>query len=541
MSRLEQLPAQPAEEHFQIPLKGLKELANMMDGNGVKVDQVRLSRHDTQVHLVHAHLQIELKPDMTVSQRSGNQPSGKAMATKDAVMQEANAQCPILIADSKIQIEIGEYIDKQTGRAFGEKPFRFKINGAHETYSVVDKCLKCNGATTNPCGTCHASGAAPCTGCVGQGTTQCSVCYGTGQQQRADGSRMPCTKCSGTGRGICMTCNGTKTLRCAVCNGNGRTACTECDRSGYWTHIYEANWHAEAVFELERKETLPEVVEVAELLGVQKLATEGHAEILRLVPEISGDKLILPYVALLPVSQVEFSLVGKTHPAVVAGLHGKIIEIEPLLDTMTKSGVSALVKLSKGPLAAAALVASACRFKMVRQVLAGLSHHSKSHVYHKLMREYPLLVTEKYAKATIRYADMALLALAEGPRWKGLIVGSVISAVMLAGYFLSSARESLRGFMVSQKMEQHMLAIDVLLWAICCGIAVLVIKVFASKALRKILPANVQVKDRGLPAAGRQGWISMPVIFVIWLGVAFAATPRPEWLILILQKLGIAI
>lgn len=541
MSRLEQLPAEPSEEHFLIPQKGLKDLANMLDGNGVKVEQVRLSRHDTQVHLVHAAMVVELKPDMTVAQRSGKQPTGKTMPNKEAVMQEAAAQGRILVTDANVQAEIGEFIDKKPGRSFGEKSLRFKINSAHETYCVVDKCLKCNGATTNPCGTCHASGMAPCTGCAGQGYTQCPVCYGAGQQQRADGSRVPCTKCSGSSRVVCMTCSGSKSLRCAVCNGNGRTSCTECDRSGYWTHIYEAHWHAEATFELDRRETLPEVVEVAELLGVQKIATEGHAEILRLTPEISQDKLVLPYVALLPVSQVEFSVVGKNHPAVVAGLHGKIIEIEPLLDTMIKPGVSALVKLSKGPLAAGALVASACRFKLIRQVLAGLAHHSKGHVYGKLLREYPLLVTDKFAKATIRYADMALLALAEGPRWKGLGVGTAGAAALFAGYFMTAAREALHGTLVSQKMEQHMLAADVLVWAIGCGIAFLTIKIFAAAALKKILPANVQVNDRGLPAAGRQGWISMPVVFVVWLGIAFAGAPRPDWLSLILQKLGISL
>lgn len=539
MSRIEQLPPEPAEEHFLIPLKGTKELALMLDGNGVKADQVRLVKHDTQVHIVHAHMLIEMKPDMTTSQRSGSQPVGKVFPTKEGVMADAVGRAITLANDENIQREIGEFLDKKPGKSFGEKPFRFKLAAAHEQYSVIDKCLKCNGATTNPCGTCNASGNAPCTGCAGGGFTQCPVCYATGQQQRADGSRMPCTKCSGTGRSMCMTCQGQKFLRCAVCNGQGRTSCTECDRTGFWTHIFDAHWHVEALFELERKMTLPEVVEVVELLGVQKTATEGHAEILRLVPEVAHDKLIMPYAGLLPVAQVEFSIIGKTHPAVVAGLHGRIIEIEPLLDTYVKPGVSALVKLSKGPLAAAALVASACRFKMIRQVLAGIAHHSKGHVYQKLMREYPLVVTEKFAKATIRYADLAVLALAEGPRWKGLAVGAVAAAGAYGGYFMTPARESVRGLMVSQRLDQHLLAADVVVWALGCGIAVIVVKIFAAQALKKILPQSVQIKDRGLPAAGRQGWITMPVTLTLWLIFAFLSAPRAEWLSAILQKIGI--
>lgn len=541
MSRLEQLPAQPAEEHFQIPQKGARDLANMLDGNGVKIDQVRLVKHDTQVHLVHAQMLVELKPDMTVSQRSGNQPSGKTMPTKEAVMADAAAQSKTLVADDNVQREIGEVIDKKPGKSFGEKPFRFKLAAAHQEYSVVDKCLKCNGATTNPCGTCNASGHAPCTGCAGQGATQCAVCYGTGQQQRADGSRVPCMKCSGSGRGVCMTCQGMKTLRCVVCNGQGRTSCTECDRSGHWTYIYDTHWHCEAQFELDRKQTLPEVVEVLEHLGIQKTATEGHAEILRLVSEVESDKLILPFIGLLPVSQVEFSVAGKSHPAVIAGLHGRIIEIEPLIDTLTKPGVSALVKLSKGPMAAAALVASACRFKMVRQVLAGLTHNSKSHVYQKLRREYQILVTDKFAKATIRYADLALLALAEGPRWKGLAAGSIAAGGLYAGYFMTPAREAVRGLMVQQQLEQHILAADFALWLLGWGLAVLGIKIFAAAALKKILPQNVQVKEHGLPSAGKQAWYALGSSGLVWLAVAFFATPRAEWLVNILRKFGLSL
>lgn len=539
MSRIEQLPPEPAEEHFLIPLKGTKLLAGMLDGNGVKADQVRLVKHDTQVHVVHAQMLIEMKPDMTTSQRSGNQPVGKTLPTKEAVMAEGIARAIVLANDANVQREIGEFLDKKPGKSFGEKPFRFKLAAAHEQYSVVDQCLKCNGATTNPCATCNASGSAPCTGCVGHGFTQCPICYGTGQQQRADGARMPCTKCTGTGRSMCMTCQGQKFLRCAVCAGQGRTACTECDRTGFWTHVYDAQWHVEATFELERKMTQPEVIEVVELLGVQKTATEGHAEILRLVPEVVGDKLILPYAALLPVAQVEFSVIGKTHPAVIAGLHGTIIEIEPLLDTYIKPGVSALVKLSKGPLAAAALVASACRFKLLRQVLAGLTHHSKGHVYQKLRNEYPLVVTDKFAKATIRYADLALLALAEGPRWKGLAVGAAVGAAAYAVYFMTPAREAIRGIMINQRLEQHLLAIDVLIWAIGCGIAVVTVKIFAAKALRKILPQTVQVKEHGLPAAGRQGWLAVPATLLLWVIFAFVSQPRAEWLTTILQKIGI--
>lgn len=539
MSRLEQLPVQPDEKHFEIPHKGLKLLADMLDGNGVRAGQVRLIRHDTQVHVVHAFMHIDIKPDLATSQISGNQPSGTVVTDKEAVLHEAAAKAAALAADTQVQAEILEFIGKLPGQGFGDSPFKMKSAAAPETYSVIDKCARCNGMAKCQCTSCNGNGQTACTGCVGQGYTQCPVCYGTGQQQRADGARTPCSKCSGSGRSLCMTCQGAKTLRCAVCSGNGNTPCTTCGRTGYSTQIFTAHWQVEGTFGLDRKDTSPEVIEVVELIGVQKTATDGHAEILLLMPEMMEGKLVFPYAALLPVAQVEFNVAGKTHPAVVAGLHGRLIEIEPLLDNLIKPGVGALVKLSKGPLAAAALIANACRFRVIRQVLAGLSHHGKSNVYHGLMRQYPLLISEKFGKATVRYADTALLSLSEGPRWKGLLAGTACAAGLFALYFLTPLRESGRGMLVTQNLEKHALALDVAIWSVGCILTFFIIKFFAASALKKMLPQSAQVKEAGLPAAGRQGWFSMLSTFIVWACCALAASPQPEWLMSILKKLGL--
>lgn len=539
MSRQEQLPDQPAEEHFLIPQKGLKELSLMLDGNGVRADQVRLARHETIVHQVPGEIIVVMKPDISIKQVKGKNPVGTTLGDKQQVLADAEAAGKGLIAAEAAQKEIIAAIAEKPGLGFGVDPFKFKIKSAHKEYSVVDTCQKCHGATMSTCNTCAGTGSSTCTGCTGNGFTQCSMCYGSGQFQKSDGSRPPCTKCAGVGRAMCLTCQGQKILRCAVCSGQGKIGCSECDRSGFWTHVFDANWHAEALFVLDRAIIPPEVLEVVDILGVKQLATEAHAEILKLVPEQKEEKLIIPFVALLPIAQIEFTLEGKNHPAVVAGLNGRVVEVEALLDKLIKPGISALLKLSKGPMAVSSLMATACRFKATRQVLAGLAHHTKGHVYKKMVKEYPLVLTENYAKATVTYAQQAILALSEGPRWRGFAAGCAAAAVIAAGYFLSPIRTDIAKMLASQNLGRHLVLVDVLIWALGYVATVFAIKFSAAAGLKKLLPDSVQVKERGLPAAGRQGIIGLPVTFVFWLGAAFFATIRPEWLSVLLKKVGL--
>ena len=87
-------------------------------------------------------------------------------------------------------------------------------------------------------------------------------------------------------------------------------------------------------------------------------------------------------------------------------------------------------------------------------------------------------------------------------------------------------------------MLQHLVLADVCIWALGYLLTILIIKLVAAAALNKVLPDSVQVKDRGLPASGRQGLMALPTTLVCWLATAFFASAQPEWLLNILRKLG---
>lgn len=534
------VPEQPSEQHFLIPQKGAERLGKLVDGNGLKAEQVRLARHETLVHQLPGEVNIVLKPDVIKGQLKGNRPHGQVCGTEGEVMGKAAGLAQQFVFDKDVHIELLQLLDKDPGRGWGIDPFRHPLAVTRKEFCVVDQCLKCSGQMRYSCTSCNGSGAMVCGGCNGQGVAACPNCNGSGGVGTADGGRAPCGRCASTGRIGCVTCQGAKQLRCTACGGNGKLTCMECDGSGYWTHIFDMTFHAEAEFILDREQTPQDVLAVVDRLGIRQLAIEGHAEIFRLPENPEQGHLIVPYLAFLPLCNAEFSIEGKQYPAGVAGLTGRIMGIDPVLDPVMKPGINALFKLSKGPLAVEALIDQACKYRLLRQVISGLSHHSKKQVYFTLAKEYPLVVSEKYLKGAIKYADIALLALGKGPRIKGLLLGTAAAAGLYAGYYMSPVRGVIMSQLVEMEARHLEILPDIAVFAAGYLLAWLAVKYMAAGALKKLLPPEVQTaSDKGLPSAGQQGWHALLTTLMAWAACAFFAMGvKPMWVLMVLKMLG---
>lgn len=535
MSEPDKVPEQPDEIHFQICQRAAETLGRLVDGNGLKADQVRLARHETLVHQVPAYIHVELKPDISKKQYKGNVPRGKVLGGADGVHMEAAGLVRDFVKDINVITQIVNDVKEDEGKGFGMDPFKIALPATAKEFSVVEKCLKCNGAQFYQCVRCASQGQVPCQGCNAQGYSQCPQCFGSGQVQQAGGPRVPCNRCNAQGRIQCLQCNGQRNIKCNICNGQGRIDCTECDRSGFWTNVYQLAFHADGEFVLDRQQVPPDVLAVIDTLGVRNLATKGFAQIFRTGIESKEKFITIPYLAFLPIAQAEFTVEGKPYPAIIAGLPGRIMSIQPVLDTTIKPGINALYKLSKGPMAAQALIDQACRFRLIRQVLTGLAKQSKKQVYQGLLTEYPVGLSEKYAKATIRYANDAVLAIGRGPRRKGLIGGTLGAAILMAAYFMGPIRPQLKQSMVETGHARHMFLPDLAVWGLGYLIALYAIKIMASGSLKKFLPDDVQSKAKGLPSAGEHGLYAIGTTLAVWVAMAFAGSSRPEWLLSLLN------
>lgn len=532
-------PAAPAEIHFAISQKAAATLGSRVDGNGLKAQQVLLARHETLVHQVPGAVTVRLKPEIVKSQLKGKHPQGQVLDSYAAVLSHSEGDIAALLGGRDVQQEILQATGKLPGQGFGMEPLTLALHTAKKEFSSIDMCLKCNGATFLPCNPCNATGKIPCKACNGQGFVSCQTCFGSGQVQQHDGSAGPCPQCQSTGKIQCLACQGLKTMICTACQGQCKTGCTECGQSGFLTHLYQVVYKASLLFEPDLRQTPPDVRQIIDKLGVKQLATEGHAEIFRQPPEIRENAIYIPFIALLPVAQAEFSIEGKPCPATVAGLRGRILQIDPVLDALVKPGIKALQSMSKGPLASQNLIDTACKYRLIRETLSDLTRRPKKAVYQKLVRDYPLILSAKYANATIHYANMALLSIGTGPRNKGLLAGTALSALLAAGYYLTPARGRILAALLQKNISQHIFLLDVAVWLLGWAIAVLTIKFIAAQAFRKLLPDSIQTGKNDLAAAGHQGLWALPASLAAGLLIALFSAAKPEWMLPVLKSLGV--
>jgi hypothetical protein len=522
-----ELPPQSAVLHRAIAQKAAENLGRMCDGNGLKADQVKLTRADTAIERIGGYVSIKLATQTQRSQGKGRAAQGMAVESAADVAAIAEGQISNMLRDGGFHEQMRALLQKDPGEGFGMDSVVLPLPGQRKDFSVTSPCPTCAGNTLVNCHACGGRGNSPCPTCRGNGFSNCIGCQGLGRVLDPSGTYIPCMRCQGTGKNFCATCRGQRTIACSTCRGQCRIGCLDCGQTGFLTEIYKVNYTAECSFDVDWRETSSEGRAIGHKIGLRALATEKHIEIIWQEPKALAGEIRLPCTAFLPIAKAEFSIEGRAWPAVVAGLQGRIIDIEPVLDDYLKPGINALMNLSKGPLARQALIDTACKYRLIRQTLTGLARFSQKNVYQRLNKSYPLMLSDKYARATVKYAASAVATLSARPRYEGLAAGTVIAALLTAVYFMMP----LRHLLVVYIPPLFMLAPDVIVWLAGWGITVYTIKRLTARGLQKLLPGSLQIGKGALPSAGPQGWMGLLTTGVVWLLIAFCAAEKPGWIL----------
>jgi len=522
-----ELPPTSVAAHKAIAQKALENLGRMLDGNGLKADQIKLTRADTTIERIGGYVSIKLATQTQRSQGKGRAPQGMAVESASDVATIAQGQIGTLLRDGGFHEEMRALLQKDPGEGFGMDNVVLPLPAQRKDFSVTSPCPTCAGNAMVNCHACNGKCHTSCPTCGGNGFSNCMGCQGLGRVLDPSGNYMPCLRCQGSGKNFCATCRGQRTITCASCRGQGRIGCLDCGQTGFLTEIYKVNYTAECSFDIDWRETSPEGRTAAHKIGLRALATEKNIEIIWQAPIGLIGEIRLPCTAFFPLAKAEFAVEGHSYPATVAGLQGRIIEIEPVLDEYIKPGINALMNLAKGPLARQALIDTACKYRLIRQTIAGLARFSQKNVYLRLNKSYPLMLSEKYATATVKYAASAIKTLSARPRYEGLATGTLIAALLSAVYFMAPLRHLLAGYIP----PLFMLVPDIIVWLAGCGITVYMIRYLTARGLKKLLPNSLQIDKGGLPSAGPHGWVGLLTTFIVWLLIAFCAAEKPAWIL----------
>jgi hypothetical protein len=475
-------------------------LALRAEGNGLSSDQVRLTGHNTTLYDIPGATAARLKPEVRKSQLRGRVPTGEVTGSAQQALARANGTAAEFTRDQQVVKALQEELARMPGGGWGAKAEKITLTRTKKDFCCFETCQKCAGRGRAPCGNCTATGFVKCTLCGGDGKAR--------DIRDADGL---CDRCVGRGR-----------INCDRCSTQRHIPCQECGQRGTWTDVWSVVCVAQLSFGHDPALIPPGAELAINTLGLENLTAGGYATLTPGIPETQGEIIYLPLTAHLAVAEAEFQVGGRQVSAQAAGLRGNIVRIEPLLDPCLKPGINALLRLSKGPLAAQSLMAQACKYKLLRDALANCASKSKKAAYMAILEEYPLIVSDKYARAAAQHAGGALDAVGKRPRIAGLAFGALAAGAVCALYW----RAPQLRHMVSKPV-----AADVAVWLSLWGLCVAGIRALVARGLNKILPQGVRPPVSAGPYAAYAGLLT----FTLWAALAFPA--QPEWLVDLLHRL----
>ena len=239
--------------------------------------------------------------------------------------------------------------------------------------------------------------------------------------------------------------------------------------------------------------------------------------------------MVNTYHLVLPYSDTAFSIDSVEYPAFVMGFQGKVIDIDYFLDPLIKKGIIALKKITEGPMATDALIEKATSYRIIRNVLSQCNHKSKKFILRKLLHDYPLGLSEKYAKAAIVNADLALKKITQKPRYIGLGVNAGLTAIVSYLWLFQNIRGKILANIPEAMTHLSPLADFVPLLLIFI-LGQIMIKEFANKVLKKVSPEDGEVQLK-MPKSNFFTILSGAIIVMIFIIIASIAPIKPDWLL----------
>lgn len=514
--------------------KARQRIAALVDGNGMKGTDVRIEQIEESVYALPGILEIELKPQRATHEIPGKKPDMdcKIVGSETELETALKHAHDRILQDPEQDAILLEKIREDEGHGWGLDGVKFKIPEFDHAYGIVKQCLKCRGSGKVGCAACQGQGRVSCNKCQATGIVICKFCKKTGQiENPTTNEKQVCHHCQGRGHSICTTCQGQKSVPCGKCSGSGKENCKTCAATGSLTHITALQFEALTTFTLPEENFPPNVLAAVKAIGVREVATRKHARIKRIKPEEmkkydepKDGKQRLYLQAFLPYADVVFSLDTRKLPAVIVGFRATVLKAGRFMDILLKPGIEHLKHAAQGHGNAGYLIGKAGKYRALKNVLLNTSGHAEKKVTDTLLKQYPIGLSKKYARAAVHFSNQALRRVTRTARYTGLGLAITLAAGVSWAYFFTGARGQALAALPDPRLEP---ALDLLILAALCGAGVYLVKLMALRALKSVLPRKGKT---ALPDAGTSGYYALFGIPLMFLAAAFLAPDQPGWI-----------
>jgi hypothetical protein len=462
--------------------KAIGQLHDLLKGNGVSTDKLEYETIEGGLYQLEGYSRIEISYSRTQGQsgRKNRKESYQKVESREALEDAIEAARRELCEKSDKRKLIVKKLLQTRDQGFNPDGYRLDLGD-----------FNCNFVLPSECEACHQYGSVTCQGCQGSKQIQCRKCHGATQITcpQCQGSafvqgpngRQQCQQCGGQGQVHCDKCRSSGRIACPKCSAQGRKTCQQCGGTGWHEEITHIAFYAETRLEYDTH-TLPRgLVRILH----KKAGDLAAGQALNLNVEEGSDQnaaytIYVNYTGYIPYGKLHMRLKDKHLSALVYGHDARLDEVPPFLEHCCSTGIKELQKAADTPGEATTALETAGRYRLLRQALILSSQYKPRLALDKLAEQYPHGMRQATRKGIVVKSDQALRNVTKRPRLIGLLIGLVLSASVITGYYFKVQMHL--PFTAPWKLGM----VDLALVGLCCLLTSASIHLLAMRGLRRV-------------------------------------------------------
>lgn len=521
-----------ADYNYPVELikKAEARIQKQVNGNGIDPKSITLAVKRQGLGIFSAETSFELDIDIKATQIKGRQSDGEHL---DAGKTQETVQAYISDLKSKdsFNSEIKEKIKSLALSGFGGSGDIIQLGGYKKSYCEHTPCGTCQGKGQATCGTCRGQGQSQCQLCYARGLIKCMFCNGMGEIQNGENKQI-CTQCQGRREVFCTQCHGQKMTQCMTCQTKGTISCGSCNGGGVNTIHTTVTPLAKISSAIHLQELDDEPKILANKIGALKLAKGGHIDIEQIKPPedendvassemsyyedeatTSNTNKTVYYQSSMPWSIAEIQIDSRPYNISFVGKKGAVCDSQPFMDDILKTSLNQIQNAAKGNGFVAGLLKDACELRVSRETLSLVATKNRKKALVELGKNYNIGFGKGTLHGLVQNSYLALQRITRRPRYIGLCVGLIISAVIYYYWFMSGGRTFTSAHPINTRYAMDAIPLII-------GLLVTVISIKgAGFFVFKNLMRDIGVKTNKMPALGTAGLYAVIGNLLLWGGV----------------------
>ncbi len=500
-------------------------IQKQVEGNGLDPKNIDLTLKRQGLGVFHAHTHFTIDSKVETNFTKGKQAQGRLIDSGQSQSEIATFvhDCE---SDEAIKTQAIEIIKALPLKGFGADKNEIPLGGQKLILSEQTSCGRCQGKGQAQCQTCHGRGQAECVMCHAQGYLQCLHCAGRGEIQNGNQMQI-CNYCHGKRQVFCTECHGQKQTPCKMCQARGINTCAECKGEGANTTNITITPIIKIASEIFIAELDDEPKIFASNIGAFRLAKGGHIDI-KIVeaPEVDDSDIAyyddkpedpfknsVYYEATMPWAVLECDINGKSYKIALAGQKGAVAESKYFMDVLLAYPINILSQAAKGDGFVAGLLKEAAEYRVSRETLSAVIQKGPNKAMADISKLYAIGLSKPTLQGFVKNSYLALKRITRRPRYIGLGIGLVISALINYLWFIDNIRNVNEPFEMTIRYMMDGLPLGL-------GIIVTIIAIKGAGYFTfQSVMRDLGITSKKMPALGKAGIYGLIGNLVLWGGV----------------------